>query len=175
MGPDAHQPGIEAAPTRPCMTIYPKAPVIHMLVSSPTCACSEVRLDANPVVDRVSKTLFTAEISLSRLNGDVAEQKLDLVQFPSGIAAQAGAGPTEVMRSQLINGCSFGAVLHDVPHNPLRHTISQVLPARQTHRNTRPSLSPADASHESMALLTQSGTGTVRTCRALPTKSTIAQ
>lgn len=57
----------------------------------------------------------------------MAEQKLDLVQFPSGIAAQAGAGPTEVMRSQLINGCSFGAVLHDVPHNPLRHTISPSL------------------------------------------------
>ena len=39
----------------------------------------------------------------------------------------------------------------------------QVLPARQTHRNTRPSLTPADASQESSALLTQSGTGTVRT------------
>jgi hypothetical protein len=31
----------------------------------------------------------------------------------------------------------------------------QVLPARQTHRNTRPSLTPAGASQESIALLTQ--------------------
>src|SRR4051812_37658731 len=29
----------------------------------------------------------------------------------------------------------------------------QILPARQTHRKTRPSLAPADASHESIALL----------------------
>jgi hypothetical protein len=35
----------------------------------------------------------------------------------------------------------------------------QVVPARQTHRNKRPSLTPAEASHKSMALLTQSGTG----------------
>lgn len=51
----------------------------------------------------------------------------------------------------------------------------QVLPARQTHRKTRPSVTPADTSHESMTFLTQSGTGTVRTCRALPTRSTMAQ
>jgi hypothetical protein len=50
-----------------------------------------------------------------------------------------------------------------------------VAESRQTHRNTRSSLNPADASHKSMALFTQSGTGTVRTCRALPTKSTMAQ
>jgi len=31
------------------------------------------------------------------------------------------------MRGQLINGCSFGAVLHDVPHSPLRYTISPSL------------------------------------------------
>ena len=50
-----------------------------------------------------------------------------------------------------------------------------VLPARQTHREIRPSLTPPDASQESIAVLTQSGMGTVRICRALPTKSTMAQ
>ena len=50
-----------------------------------------------------------------------------------------------------------------------------VLPARQTHRERRPSLTPADVSQESIAILTQSGTGTVRICRALPTKSRMAQ
>jgi hypothetical protein len=37
------------------------------------------------------KTLFTAKAFLGRLDGDMAQQELDLV--PSGIAAQAGAGP----------------------------------------------------------------------------------
>jgi hypothetical protein len=40
------------------------------------------------------KTLFAAKIPLSRLDGDVAQQKLDLVQFASGIAAQTGTGST---------------------------------------------------------------------------------
>lgn len=31
------------------------------------------RLDADPVVDRILKTLLTAQISLGRLGGDVAE------------------------------------------------------------------------------------------------------
>jgi hypothetical protein len=55
---------------------------------------SAVGLDADPVVDCVLKALLTTKVFLSRLNGDVAQQELDLIQLPSGIAAQAGAGPT---------------------------------------------------------------------------------
>ena len=69
-----------------------------MSEKSTTCVCSSIGLDSDPVVDRVLKTLLTAKIFLGRLDGDVAEQKLDLVQFPSGIGAQAGTGPAEVMR-----------------------------------------------------------------------------
>jgi hypothetical protein len=50
-----------------------------------------VGLDADPIVHGVSKTLLAAKIPLGRLDGDVAQQELDLVQFASGIAAQAGA------------------------------------------------------------------------------------
>ena len=105
----------------------------------------------------------------------MAEQKLDLVQFPSGVAAQAGARPTEVMRSYIFNGCSFGAVLDDVPHYPLRHTLSPGLARAANAPKHSAFTTPADTSQESMALLTQSGTGTVRICRPLPTKSTMAQ
>jgi hypothetical protein len=90
-------------------------------------SCSNVGLDADPVIHRVLKALLTAQIPLSRLDGDVAEQKLDLVQFPSGIAAEAGTGAAEIMWRQILNGCSFGAVLHDVPHNPFRYTIAPSL------------------------------------------------
>ena len=60
--------------------------------------CSIAGFDADPIVDGVLKALLTAKISLGRLDGDVAQQKLDLVRFPSGIAAQPGAGPPEIMR-----------------------------------------------------------------------------
>jgi hypothetical protein len=38
--------------------------------------------DADPIVDGVLKALLTAKISLGRLHGHVAEQKLDLVPVP---------------------------------------------------------------------------------------------
>ncbi len=49
------------------------------------------------------------------------------------------------------------------------------LPARQTHRKRGPLSIPAAASHTSRVSFTQFGTGTVRMCRPLPMRSTIAQ
>jgi hypothetical protein len=49
------------------------------------------------------------------------------------------------------------------------------LPARQTHQKRGPLSMPAAVSHTSSASFTQFGTGTVRICRPLPIKSTIAQ
>lgn len=83
-----------------------------------------VRLDADPVVNRVSKMLLAAKISLGGLHGNVAEKKLDLVQIPTGIAAQPGTGSAKVMWCQIRNGCTLGAVLYNMPHDPLRYTIS---------------------------------------------------
>ena len=83
-----------------------------------------LRFDADAVVHRSADSLLAAEITLRRLDGDVAQQELDLVQFPSGIAAQASPRPTEVVRRQILNGRSFGALLYNVPHNPLGHAVS---------------------------------------------------
>ena len=57
----------------------------------------------------------------------MAQQELDLIQFTSCIAAQAGAGPAQVVRGQVINSRSFRAVLHDVPHDPFCYTASPSL------------------------------------------------
>lgn len=86
--------------------------------------CSAVGLDADPVVDRVFEPLLAAKIPLGRLDGDVAQQKLDLVQLASGLAAQAGTGSTQVMRGQIFNGRSLGAVFGNMPYDPLRYAIS---------------------------------------------------
>ena len=48
-------------------------------------------LDAHVVVDGMAKFLLTAEVSLCRLDGGVAQKKLNVVQFPSGYVAQPGA------------------------------------------------------------------------------------
>ncbi len=85
---------------------------------------SAVRLDADPIIDRVMKALLTAKIFLGRLDRDVTEKELDLVQFASGIVTQTGTGPTKVVWGEVLNGCSLGAVLHDMPHYPFRYTTS---------------------------------------------------
>jgi hypothetical protein len=145
---------------------------------SATHTCSTIGLDAKAIFHRVSGALLTARIPLGRLDGDVARRKLDLVQFPAGIAAQAGAG----RRSDAGHaGARFSMAALLANSLTTCHTtrsvtpLAQVLPARQTHRNMRRSLTPADASQEPIAVLTQSGTRTVRICRALPTGSTIAR
>lgn len=48
-------------------------------------------LDAQIVVDGMAKFLLTAEVSLCRLDGGVAQKKLNLVQFPSGYVTKPGA------------------------------------------------------------------------------------
>ena len=89
-----------------------------------TSACSTAGLDADTVIDRILKTLLATKIPLGRLDGDVAQQELDLVQFPSGIAAQARASPSEIMRGQIINARFPGTVLYDMPYDPLRYSGS---------------------------------------------------
>jgi hypothetical protein len=51
----------------------------------------------------------------------------------------------------------------------------QCLPARQTQRNTLPLDKPAAVVQKSSVPFTQSGTGTVRICPPLPTRSRMAQ
>jgi hypothetical protein len=70
--------------------------------------CSIAGPDSDPVVDGISKMLLAAKIPLGRLDGDVPQQELDLVQFASGFAAQAGASPSEVMWGKPINGRFLG-------------------------------------------------------------------
>ncbi len=45
---------------------------------------ASVNLDAQVVVDGMAKLLLTAKVSLHRLDGGVAQKKLNLVQVPSG-------------------------------------------------------------------------------------------
>jgi hypothetical protein len=69
------------------LTQVQKSVLASQMLVLPTSEISSTGLDADPVVNRVSKMLLAAEVSFGRLHGGVAQQKLDLVQFPSGIAA----------------------------------------------------------------------------------------
>jgi hypothetical protein len=44
------------------------------------------------IVDRIAETLLAPEVSLRRLDGDVTQQKLNLLQFAASLMAQSCTG-----------------------------------------------------------------------------------
>ena len=59
------------------------------------------RFNAQAVVDGVPELLLSPEVALGRLDRDVTEQELDLIQFDAGKMAETGAGAPQVMRGSL--------------------------------------------------------------------------
>ena len=120
-----------------------------------------------------SNSTGKSEIALRRLDGDVAEQELDLVQFTAGQVAQTGTGAPQIGGASLSMPARAAAVrttsqstLGDVPSPHTR-------PALLIARNTGPSVIGAAVVQASTAVFTHVGIGTVRTWEALPTRSAI--
>ncbi len=58
-----------------------------------------MELQPNPIIYSVLEALFAPEITFGRLDRDMAEKELNLLQFASGLMAKPGTGSTEIMRS----------------------------------------------------------------------------
>lgn len=76
-----------------------------------------VRLDAQPIVHGVPELLLAAKVALGRLDGDVPEQELDLVQFATGQVAQTGARAPKVVRRQLLDVGALRGGAHHIPQH----------------------------------------------------------
>jgi hypothetical protein len=50
----------------------------------------------------MAQILFAAQIALRRLNGCVAQQELNLLQLAAAGVAQLGAGPAQVVRTDVL-------------------------------------------------------------------------
>ena len=68
----------------------------------------------------------------------MAEKKLNLIQLATGFTAQPCARATKIVGCQFVDSGSFGAILDDVPHDPLRYACSPGL--------ARPANTPEQAS-----------------------------
>jgi hypothetical protein len=53
---------------------------------------SSARFDPNSIIDRRTNPLFAAEVAFRRLNGDMPQKELDLLQFSSRGVAESGTG-----------------------------------------------------------------------------------
>src|SRR3982074_759924 len=103
------------------------------------------------------------------------QKELDLLQLASRSLAEPSTGPSQIVWRRLRHANALGGFLHNVPNRLHRHAISPcpsnfVDPAEKFPRSIA-----AAASQSSSSVLTQSGTGTVRTWPPLPTRSTMAQ
>jgi hypothetical protein len=72
-----------------------------------------VRLQANLVVNGISEALLAPEVTFGRLDTDVTEQKLYLLEFAAGFVAPAGTSPPKIVRRDSFEPASGAGCLHD--------------------------------------------------------------
>src|SRR4051794_26702021 len=75
------------------------------------------RLDANPVIDGRSDPLLAAEVAFCRLDRDMPEKKLNLVQFPACRVAKPGTAAAKIMRRERGYAGSCRILSNDVPNS----------------------------------------------------------
>ena len=75
------------------------------------------------VVNCFAQPLFTSEILLRRLAGNMAQQKLDLLQFSAGLVAEPSASPAKVVGREFLDSCLFSTILHNMPDHSLSHPL----------------------------------------------------
>jgi hypothetical protein len=127
------------------------------------------------VVHSLAESLLAAEITFGGLNRCVSKQELNLLKFPPARwhnraqVRRKSWGARFLMSARLaaaFTTCQIALAVIPAP---------QILPSRLTRRKITPPLMPAAAVHSSTARFAQNGTGTVRMCFPLPTRSAMTE
>ena len=77
------------------------SPYIDQAIAHSIGTC-DPREDLEPVIHRVTQVLLASQITLRSLDGDMAEQELNLFQFTAIAVAQLGTGPSQVMGGHVL-------------------------------------------------------------------------
>jgi hypothetical protein len=64
---------------------------------------SGIRFDSQAVVHGHPELLLASEVALRRLDGDMAQEELDLVKFATRQMAQTGTGASQIVQSELVD------------------------------------------------------------------------
>jgi len=70
------------------------------------------------IVNRIPETLLAPEVSLRRLDGDVTQQKLNLLQFAACLMAESCTGPPQIRAVRRLAGRSFSRLPSQLPRSP---------------------------------------------------------
>ena len=85
------------------------------------------RFDAELVIHGESELLFAAEIVFRCLDGDVAEQELDLVELAARQMAETRTCSAQIVGRQLVYSRSRGRFLDDLPQHFRGHAVTRDL------------------------------------------------
>jgi hypothetical protein len=72
-------------------------------------SCGGVRFDPKPVVHGTSELLLAPQVAFRRLDGHVAQEKLDLLEFAAGKVTQPGVCPTKIVGCQVLDARATGS------------------------------------------------------------------
>lgn len=67
------------------------------------------------IIDRFSEVLPASDVPFGRLHRRVTKEKLNLLEFPSSIMTEAGAGVTTIVRRETVNADSLGILFYRIP------------------------------------------------------------
>src|SRR5207247_10853160 len=81
-------------------------------------------LAPEPIVDGTPQLLPASEIALGRLDRDVAQEELDLVEFAAGQMTQSRARAPKIVRRQLVDVGACSGRPNDIPEHLGRHPVA---------------------------------------------------
>ena len=83
-----------------------------------------VWFDSEPVVHSASEFLFAPEVPLRRLDGDMPQEKLDLLELAAGQMAQPRASTAQIVWSQFLDAGACRRRPDDIPEHLRRHPVA---------------------------------------------------
>lgn len=134
-----------------------------------------VRLESGMIVDRVPQSLLAAELTLCGLDTHVPQEKLDLLEFSSGLMAQPSTRAPEIMWRDLGEAALRARLLYNSPYYFRTEPFVGIRPALLIPWKIGPLQILAADSQDCRASPTHLGIGTVRICRPFPTRSAKTQ
>ena len=84
--------------------------------------------DAQAIVNGSPNSLLAAEVPLGRLNGDVPEEELNLLEFAARRMAQPSTRSPEIVRREPLNTRFTGVLANEMPDCLFRQTVTPSLP-----------------------------------------------
>src|SRR5262249_34429120 len=83
-----------------------------------------IGFDSKFVVHSSAQLLFTSQVPLCRLNRNVPEKELNLIQLAASEMTQTRTGPAEIVRCKLFDSRAPRCTFDNLPKNLWRHPIS---------------------------------------------------